>query len=374
MGVLDDMAQEARLIVSKLKVSIVSDQKVFLGRQSKIETDFDDLIERLTNKTTSVNAGLDTVHDESETLVADIKSATKKIQTQISDVDGMVSGLQTTISNIQKTTDFDELDASSKQMLMDFSKEYKSAYAILWAKIILVAFLLYSLRVDWKLIIVAYLAVYISWALIEALIKIFQNMFKRKKVSDLKADRCANVTAADAVGSGCPPPAPPEYKPCSSTDFGCCANGLASTVDKSACQTIDCWKTAFGCCSNGSPKTSATDTCDVPVECKNSRYGCCLNGMPRDDEAGTNCTLHTMCGYSAFGCCPDGTLRKDALGSNCGGKQAEKSSLHQLNSIATSAKPMNIPTPAQSMSPPNPFTAKNGSFNTSFTSGLQSIS
>ena len=372
MGVLDDMAQQARLMAAKLKVNITSEEKLFLSRQRELEKAFDTelslYIKNYSNTESTVP--LDRIHDSNGELVDDIHAATKAMQRQIADVDGMVTGLQTTITNVQNSTDYDALDASSKQLLNDFSREYKSAYAIMWAKVILVAFLLYYLRQEWVLIVVAYIAVYVAWAIISALINIFRNVFrKRGKVSTLKAARCANVTSADSVGSGCPRPDAPTYIPCSTSDFGCCANGLAAPADRATCGTIDCWKTAFGCCSNGSPKTSATDTCDALVDCKTTEYGCCRNGMPRIDAVGSNCTINSSCGYTAFGCCPDGTLRNDALGSNCSGVPTSPvASIIQIADTAT------VTNKVKHRDSKNPFTTPNNAFNKSFTSALHAIS
>ena len=379
MGVLDDMAQQARLIAATLKVNIPSQKKTFLQRQKLLNADFERHLALFVTKyktdtkvSDAAKTALDNVHEGVNTLETDIRAASKAARKQISSVDWMVTGLQTTITNIQTTTDFDSLDASSKQLLMDFSREYKSAYAIMWAKVALVIFLCWHLRQEWFLIIVAYLAFYILWMLLEALIKIFKGIFKKKPAVDLNAARCANVTAADAVGSGCPITKAPSFTPCSGTTFGCCPNGLAAPDDKSTCGTLDCWKTSFGCCLNGTAKTSATDTCDAPPQCLDTGFGCCPNGMPRDDEAGTNCTLNSACGYSAFGCCPDGTLRDDALGSNCEGGKPQ-SSMKQLSDLVGSV-PMNRPYPASSIEPPNPFLQSNGSINANFTSGLNAVS
>jgi len=381
MGALDDMAQQARLIAAKLKVSIPKREKAFQQRRDRLQQQFDEQLtlfvdnyKKNNDVSDAARTALDNISNSVDELVNDIRAASKDIDAQVAGVDGMITGLQTTITNIQNTTDFDSLDASSKQLLMDLSKDYKTSYAILWTKVALVAFLCWYLRQEWVLILVAYGAVYILWLLIDAIIKLFQVIFQPKPTSDLEAARCAQVTDADKVGSGCPASDPPTYTPCSATEFGCCPDGLASTADKSTCGTIDCWKTAFGCCRNGKPKESADDSCDMAPTCKSSRYGCCQNGMPREDEEGTNCTLNSVCGYSAFGCCPDGTLRTDRLGSNCETGKTNSSPLKQLNEVVADATSMNVPKPELSMQPPNPFTANNDGINTGFMSGLQAVS
>jgi hypothetical protein len=380
MGALDDMAQQARLIAAKLKVSIPKREKVFRQRRDQLQTQFEtqlalyiDNYKKNNDVSDAARTSLESISSSVDELVNDIQAASKDIDAQVAGVDGMISGLHTTITNIQKTTDFDSLDASSKQLLMDLSKDYKVSYAILWAKAALVLFLCWYLRHEWILILVAYGAVYIVWLLVDAILKLFEVIFKKKPTSDLEAARCAQVTEADKIGSGCPLTDSPSYKPCSDTEFGCCPNGLAATTDTSTCGTFDCWKTAFGCCPSGKPKESATDSCDMPPKCKSSRFGCCQNGMPREDEEGTNCTLNSVCGYSAFGCCPDGELRTDRLGSNCKTGKASSSPLRQLNDTVSSSTSMNVPETASSIDPPNPFTASNGSANASFTSGLNAV-
>ena len=380
MGALDDMAQQARQIASKLKVSIPKREKVFQRRRDDLQKEFDEQLtifidnyKKNNDASDAARTALENISESVDELVIDIQAASKDIDDKVAGLDGMVTGLQTTITNIQNTTDFDSLDASSKQLLLDLSKEYKMNYAILWAKVALVAFLCWYLRQEWILILVGYGAVYILWLLIDALIKIFEGIFKPKDVN-LEAERCAQVTEADKVGSGCPVSDAPTYKPCSTTEFGCCPDGLAATADKSTCGTIDCWKTAFGCCANGTPKESATDSCDMPPRCKSSRFGCCQNGMPREDEEGTNCTLNSVCGYSAFGCCPDGELRADKLGSNCETGKTSTNPLRQLNEVVTASTSMNVTPPGPSIQPPNPFTEPNDSINTGFMSGLQAVS
>jgi len=367
MGVLDDTSKQARLIAAKLKVSVESKEKVFLRRRRELQAKFNtqlalfvDNYKKDRDASDAARTALDNLHENATTLTEDVRYSTRYIQKQMASVDQMVTGLQATLSKIQ-TTEFDDLDATSKELLLDFSKEYKGAYAILWAKIALVAFLVYFLREHWILFSVAYLAVYVAWAVVAALIEIFKNIFKKKSI-DLKAAKCANVTAADAIGSECEQPEAPTYKPCSSTDFGCCANGLPAPSDKSTCGTLDCWKTAFGCCPNGNPRKSATDKCNAVPHCKTSKFGCCLNGMPRDDAMGSNCTLHSSCGYTAFGCCPDGVPRADAAGSNC--KGAKETPLSQVNELTLSLDVPKLPTT------PNPFT--DSGFG-GFASGFQAV-
>jgi len=356
MGVLEDTAQQARVTAQQLKVTIPSKRNFFLKQQRDLNKQFDVQVSDFVDKSLDgAKPALDNIHEKANSLVTDIRTATRNIERQMAKVNGMVSTLQTTLANIQNT-DFDDLDASSKQMLMDFSNEYKSAYTVMWVKIVLVAVLFYYLRADWVLILVAYFAVYIVWTLISALIKLFQNI--RKKESTLRAETCANVTDGDAVGSTCKPTSP-SYAPCSSSVFGCCPNGLASTSDVSACGTFDCWQSAFGCCPNGTNKKSETDTCDAPVDCKTTKFGCCLNGMPREDTVGSNCTMNSACGYTTFGCCPDGTPRSDVTGTNC----RTEAPIETVTKVITSAQP--------SFKPPNPFTTSNGA---GFMSGFQAIS
>ena len=333
MSVLNDMSQQARVIASQLSVKVQDAKPIFITRETTLQTTFDTQLTALVS-TVGTNdydtTAIDAVHADSLKLISDIQSATSDVQKQMKTVNDLITQLRTWITNIQNTTDFNELDASSKHILLDFAKEYRFAYAILWAKIILVAALLFYLRSDWKLFCAAYVAVYICWILITTIITIFKNIFrKRTKMTDLTASKCSNVG-----GRGCPETTPPSFIPCADTDFGCCGNGLAAVGDTSTCGTLDCWNSAFGCCSDGvTAKKTKDDTCGDVIDCDTSSFGCCPNGMPRVDAIGSNCTMNSSCGYSAYGCCNDGSLRIDATGSNCVGA-TPPTPLSTLNSIS----------------------------------------
>ena len=348
MGILEDLSQQARIIASKVAVTIENNNTLFLDKETDIRTKFktqlDILIKNFGTDAYDTTA-VDSVHTDSIEFITEVRDATTAIKTQMNSVNDMVTRLQTVISNVQNSTDFNALDASSKQLLLDFSKDYKISYTIMWAKIVLVAFLLYYLRQEWIFILVVYAAIHIIWKVIVALIGIFKVITqKRTKSTDLPAtgEKSCNIPKQT-------------YIPCSETAFGCCGNGFAALGDATTCGTLDCWKSAFGCCSDGiTSKKTADDTCNVSVDCTTSAFGCCPNGMQRFDAAGSNCKMNSKCGYSEYGCCKDGTLRADSLGSNC---TEYKPTISKL--LSNSA-----------VSLPNPFT---GSGDSGLASGLRSI-
>ena len=350
MGILDDMSQQARLIASKVAVTIKNNDKLFLEKETNIQTKFktqlDILISNFGTDAYDTTA-VDSVHTDSIEFITDVRTATTSIETEMKSVNEMVTKLQTVISNVQTTTDFNALDASSKQLLLDFSKDYKVSYAVMWAKIVLVAFLFYYLRQEWIFILVVYVAVHIIWTVIVALIGIFKVITqKRTKSTDLPATGEKSCEIPKQT-----------YIPCSETAFGCCGNGFAALGDATTCGTLDCWKSAFGCCSDGiTSKKTADDKCAISVDCRTSAFGCCPNGIPRFDAAGSNCKMNSKCGYSEYGCCKDGTLRIDSIGTNCAGY------IPTINNVITST--------TSATSGPNPFTDSGDS---GLASGLRSI-
>ena len=262
--------------------------------------------------------------DEAETK---LEKLTAKLESGSIALQQKIEKSKETLEKVKLASENNFTDATSRRMMYDYAENYKLAYILVWAKVLLAVTLLYLMRSrqNFLLMAVVFVIVVLLWYF-WTMIKHFL-MGRTPKGGDTSDGKlCADGTPSDATGSNCStsPTQPPNvYMACEETPFGCCPDGMPSpAADGVGCAAaLSCASSTYGCCPDGlSARTDASgSTCDYTYfgDCTASKFGCCPNGGVKQDELGSNCMPNNLCGFSAFGCCSNGSDRADMVGTNC---------------------------------------------------------
>jgi hypothetical protein len=157
-----------------------------------------------------------------------IRTNIKQVGTSLSSTDAEIHDLKQVLDNLKHYSSFDELDASSKQMLMDYSTVYKDQRTLFWMKTITIGIIIYLLIIkEKKYVYMLYLIIGVGLLyMVIGLYRYFKSSSSMPK----------SVSSSAAISP--PPESSISCSSCGKSTYGCCPDGITnSNSDRSNCNT-----------------------------------------------------------------------------------------------------------------------------------------
>jgi hypothetical protein len=277
-------AQTFKTVVTNQKDEFDAELATFKERNATIMNMPTDPADKLGEQKTAVA----NLHDDMEKFCVKVKSETDLVKDNVQTAKQELDTTNTLVENLE-SSDYNDLNLTSKQLLEDSASNYKQTFIAVCIKAGICLIAIYMLLPFWVDIIVVFFGIIIVWILFTGISYTWEQATKKKGDTKL-------VGATDTTKSS-------TYSPPTKV----CRNG---EPDTGSCATENlCWGTTYGCCANGQdPMKSADDECGLKP-CQSSKFGCCPNGAPKLDQMGSNCNSNAVCGLSPWGCNEDTSFR-----------------------------------------------------------------